>query len=113
MGQVFKFPSGELSQKDKATEDYRLARERIAVVAYAEARRLYSDPRAASAVSADDFDEAVAHCAKTLLLHTHMIADEDYRSRLHHAVVGDLPLPSESFDARNRRFVRPKRQSKV
>ena len=78
MGQVFQFPTGELSPKDQAIEDYRLARERIAVVAYAEARRLYSDPRAVAALdSGADFEAAVGGVARILLLDTYEIVTDE------------------------------------
>jgi len=111
MGTVHEFPTGKLSQRDQGIEDRRLTRERIAAIAYDEARRMCSDPRAAGAFRDDaDFEACVSGVAKRLLEHTLTIVAAESESRNRRAVQGCVSLPSESFDARNREFAERQRE---
>jgi hypothetical protein len=114
MGQVFQFPTGVLSQTDQDIEDRRLTRERIATVAYEEAQRICSDPRTRGHFrDPAEFEASVSGVAKCLLERTLAIVAAESESRTQHAIRGEVCLPSESFDARNRRFVPPSRERKT
>ncbi len=113
MGTVHEFPTGTRNRKDKDIEDRRLARERIAAVAYEEARRFCSDPRGEGAFRDDaDFEAAVSGVAKRLLEHTLAIVDSESQSRHRHAMRGSVPLPCEGFDARNAEYAERQRMKK-